>query len=97
MSIERSYQFFAEKKNTIDMREEHKSFPINGLYLFLALKLDNATWQWEGAIDDIDDIAVFNTVLTENDINDIINGINLSVESLGKLTTMWGYIKQYPE
>ena len=52
------------------------------------------TWPWEGAIDDI---AVFNTVLTENDINDIMNGINLSVESLGKLTTMWGHIKQYPE
>jgi len=46
----------------------------------------------------IDEVAIFNVVLTEDDINDIMNQglkrIGTAVSSAGKLTTTWGDIKQ---
>ena len=45
---------------------------------------------------DLDEIAIFNVVLSEDDINEIIeNGLNdtLAVNPRGKVTTTWAAIK----
>jgi len=61
--------------------------------------------KWSGALmgDDvgyfigmIDEVAIFNTTLTENDVKETINGLqrfSMSVEASGKLANTWGNIK----
>jgi len=47
----------------------------------------------------IDEVAIFNVVLSSDEINDIMNGLKtiLAVPPKGKLTTIWGGIKQLNE
>jgi len=45
----------------------------------------------------IDEVAIFNSVLTEDDILESMNGLKkyrLSVESKGKIADTWGNIKK---
>jgi len=41
----------------------------------------------------IDEVAIFSSALTEEEINSVINGINLSVNAKEKLPVLWGKIK----
>ncbi len=41
----------------------------------------------------IDDLYIYNRALTENEVNDVKDGVLLSVEAQDKLTTTWGILK----
>ena len=41
----------------------------------------------------IDEVAVFDRVLSEDEVNEMMNGIVLAVDAGGKLPVFWGDIK----
>ena len=43
----------------------------------------------------LDEAFVFQRLLSENEINDVMNGFNLAVESAGKLASTWAALKNY--
>jgi len=62
-----------------------------GTTLMIGCEMDGDHW-FKGIVDEV---AIFNVILTEDDVEDVMEGLEnlLAVSSAGKLTTTWGSIK----